>query len=281
MVYTIERMERSKDENLLSIGQTARESGLSHKALRLYAELGLLIPRHTDRFTGYRYYGREQLRSAQLIRLMREMEMPLSEIRRVLAAEPAAAEQLVDAHARAFAERLERVRHAGRRLIKTMRNEVSDMGTNLQVEERELTSQQVATISGHVLAKDLDDFIRQSLERLEGFVKAQGGEINGPPLGIFHGPINMEDDGPIEVCYPARGAFQARNEIAIRELPGGRAAVVEVRDEYLSFPKILEAYDAGADWVAANGHHPVEAPREVWIGLPDAGGPLEIVWRFE
>lgn len=120
-------MERSRDENLLSIGQFARECGLSHKALRLYAELGLLTPSHTDQFTGYRYYDRGQLSVATRIRLMREMEMPLRDIRHVLSAGSDEAERLVAAHARAFAQRLEQVRRTGRYLVDTMRSEDSVM----------------------------------------------------------------------------------------------------------------------------------------------------------
>jgi DNA-binding transcriptional MerR regulator len=271
-------MKQTRDD-LLSIGPFARESGLSRKALRLYAELGLLAPAHVDRFTGYRYYGREQLRPARLIRLMREMEMPLSDIRRVLAVEPEEAERLVAGHERAFAERLEQVRLAGRRLMKTLRQEEINM--TMQVEERQLIPQQVVTITGHVLVKDLDAFIIGSLERLKAFVEAQNGRVTGPPLGFYHGPINHEDDGPIEVCLPAEGAFRAEGDVQIRELPGGKAAVVEVRDEYSSFPKIIEGYDVGYDWIVRNGYRHVESPREVWIGSPDSAGPFEIVWRFE
>lgn len=271
-------MKRTQDD-LLSIGPFARESGLSRKALRLYAELGLLAPAHVDRFTGYRYYGREQLRPARLIRLMREMEMPLSDIRRVLAAEPEEAERLVAGHERAFAKRLEQVRLAGRRLMQTLRQEEINM--TMQFEERQLNPQQVVTITGHVLVKDLDAFIIRGLERLKAFVEAQNGRVTGAPLGIYHGPINHEDDGPIEVCLPAEGAFRAEGDVQIRELPGGRAAVVVVRDDYSSFPKIIEGYDAGYDWIVRNGYRHVEAPREVWIGSPDSAGPFEIVWRFE
>ena len=272
-------MERPPDDNLLGIGRFARESGLSHKALRLYAGLGLLAPAYTDPFTGYRYYGREQLDAARRIRLMREMEMPLRDIRRVLAAEPEEAERLIAGHTRAFTRRLEQVRHTGRLLIESLRDKESNM--ELQVEERALAPQQVASITGHVLVKDLDAFIGRSLERLHAFATGQGGRVNGAPLGIFHGQINHEDDGPIEVCLPVEGAFRTSGDVAIRELPGGRAAVVAIRDEYCSFPKILEAYDAGYDWIAGHGFKHVEPPREVWIGAPESGGPFEIVWRFE
>lgn len=90
-------MER-REEGLLSIGRFAAASGLSRKALRLYAQLGLLAPAHIDRWTGYRYYGPEQLLVARQIRLMREMEMPLGDVRRVLAAPPDEAERLIADH---------------------------------------------------------------------------------------------------------------------------------------------------------------------------------------
>lgn len=271
-------MERSPDDDLLSIGRFARETGLSPKALRLYAELGLLVPAHTDRFTGYRYYRREQMRAATLIRLMRRMEMPLRDIRQALAVAPTEAEQLITRHERAFAERLEQVRSIGRYLVDTIRQEENTM--TLPVEERSLARQQVVSITAHTLVKELDNHIRRELERLKQFVAEQGGRISGPGLGIYHGPINHEDDGPIEVCLPAEGAFRAAGDVIVRELPGGRAAVVIARDEYAIFPKIIEAYDAGYDWVVGNGHQPVESPREIWVGSIESG-PVEIVWRFE
>jgi PPM family protein phosphatase len=51
---------------LLTIGEFARASRLSPKALRLYDELGLLRPARVDEYTGYRYYSRDQLEQARL-----------------------------------------------------------------------------------------------------------------------------------------------------------------------------------------------------------------------
>lgn len=271
-------MERRQDD-LLSIGRFAAASGLSRKALRLYAELGLLAPAHTDRWTGYRYYGPEQLSAARLIRLMREMEMPLGDIRRVLAAGPEEAARLIAAHEQALAGRLEQVRQVGRRLIQTIRPEERKM--TLNVETRDLAPQQVVSIEGHVLVEELDSLIVRSLEQLTAFVTAQGGVVSGAPFGFYHGPVNHQDDGPVEVCLPAEGAFRAEGDVRIRVAPGGSAAVAIAAGEYASFPKILEAYDAAYDWIVANGGRMVESPREVWLNPPVSNGPFEIVWRYE
>lgn len=271
-------MAQSRDD-LLSIGCFARLTGLSLKALRLYATIGLLSPADRDRFTGYRYYDPEQLRPAHLIRLMREMEMPLGEIRRVLAADPAEAERLLEAYERAFADRLVQVRESGRSLKQFLRPKENAM--TLTVETRELKPQQVVTIEGHVLVNELDGFIIKSLGQLETFVIEQGGRVSGPPFGLYHGQINHEDDGPIEVCLPAEGAFRASGDICIRELPGGLGTVVVAQGAYASFPKILEAYDAGFDWISRHGFQCLGSPREVWLGSPQSQGPFEIIWQYE
>ncbi|HEX5823055.1 MAG TPA: helix-turn-helix domain-containing protein [Candidatus Limnocylindrales bacterium] len=73
------------DDDLLSIGRFARLAGLSVGALRHYDELDLIRPADVDRFTGYRRYRREQLEIARTIARLRDLELPLDEIREVLA----------------------------------------------------------------------------------------------------------------------------------------------------------------------------------------------------
>src|SRR3954452_18907119 len=102
-------------DDLIPIGRFARLSGLSVGALRHYDELDLLRPAETDRFTGYRRYRREQLETGRAIARLRELEVPLDEIRAILASDnPADQRRLVAAHrsrveARAF--QLQRVLH--------------------------------------------------------------------------------------------------------------------------------------------------------------------------
>lgn len=64
----------------LTIGAFARASRLSPKALRLYAELGLLTPARVDETTGYRYYVEAQLSRARLVAWLRRVGMPLARI---------------------------------------------------------------------------------------------------------------------------------------------------------------------------------------------------------
>src|SRR5699024_5688223 len=83
--------EDRMDETLLSIGELAAASGLSPKALRLYADSGLLVPRRVDPFTGYRSYGSDQVERARLIAALRGLGMGLARIGVLCDLEPRAA----------------------------------------------------------------------------------------------------------------------------------------------------------------------------------------------
>jgi DNA-binding transcriptional MerR regulator len=81
------------EDDLLSIGRFARLAGLSVGALRHYDELDLLRPADIDRFTGYRRYRRAQLETARTIARLRDLELPLDEIREVLAMDDPASQR--------------------------------------------------------------------------------------------------------------------------------------------------------------------------------------------
>jgi DNA-binding transcriptional MerR regulator len=74
------------DRDLISIGRFARLTGLSVGALRHYDEHGILTPASVNPETSYRMYRRDQVETALLIRLLRDMDVSLDEIRAFLAA---------------------------------------------------------------------------------------------------------------------------------------------------------------------------------------------------
>src|SRR5687767_13080471 len=65
----------------LTIGEFARVTHLSVRTLRRYHDGGLLEPARVDPATGYRYYTSEQIPAAQVIHRLRELDMPLVEVR--------------------------------------------------------------------------------------------------------------------------------------------------------------------------------------------------------
>ena len=79
--------------DLMSIGEFARRSRLSPKALRLYDELGLLTLARVDDHSEYRYYSASQLDRTRLIAALRQLQIPLAEIKSIVSLEPDAAAQ--------------------------------------------------------------------------------------------------------------------------------------------------------------------------------------------
>ena len=68
----------------LRIGEFAELVGLSIPQLRRYDRLQLLKPAARSAESGYRYYSSGQTGAARVIALLRSMDMPIHEIRRVV-----------------------------------------------------------------------------------------------------------------------------------------------------------------------------------------------------
>jgi len=69
----------------LTIGDFSRITHLSVKTLRHYHDVGLLRPARVDGRTGYRYYGLDQVPTAQVIHRFRQLGMPVGEVRELVA----------------------------------------------------------------------------------------------------------------------------------------------------------------------------------------------------
>lgn len=273
-------MNQPKD--LLSIGSFANVSRLSIKALRLYDELGILKPIQIDPQSGYRYYGIDQLPEARMIRNMRDMDMPLATIRRVLAVLPvsqAQAEMLVHQHLELRERQLEQIKELARQFTQLLKPEANTM--SLEVEVREIPPQQIISITRHHTVDGLSEQIQKDCSALFALAGAQGLSPIDAPFGIYHNAINEQEDGPIETCIPLSAEAKGRGDIVARQLDGGKAACVTIRGGQCHYPELLAAYDAAADWIQKNGFESVGPPREVWYTGPGPDAKWEIVWLFK
>jgi DNA-binding transcriptional MerR regulator len=263
---------------LLSIGAFADASRLSPKALRIYHRRGIISPDFIDPESGYRYYRTDQLALARLVRLLRQMEMPLATIQHVVEADPDEVEQLVRAYATTYSDRVGRVQGIIRQVLDIFSKE--ELAMSYRSEEIVLDPQQIVSITSHTYVEDLEKRIKANLSALKTFVSSQGGEIVGAPLGIYHGGITSEANGPIEVCWPVIGKFTPSGDVVVRELSGGPAVQVVAKGDQCDFPAILGAYDAAVDWIHNNGWETTDPPREVWVSKPGEEMEMRIIWPF-
>jgi DNA-binding transcriptional MerR regulator len=95
----------------LTVGETARLTGVSVRTLHYYDEIGLLRPSSTSE-GGYRLYDEACLARLQQILFFRELAFPLDEIRRILESPSFNSRRAMERHRELLAmkrERLERL----------------------------------------------------------------------------------------------------------------------------------------------------------------------------
>ncbi|MFI5999070.1 MerR family transcriptional regulator [Streptomyces sp. NPDC051366] len=131
-----------------SIGEMARDSGLSVSALRFYDSAGVLAPAWVDPASGYRWYGSEQLEESRLLAGLRRAGMPVADIRLVLAGWSGADTDLVRKLLQAHLRRLE----LG---LSDARSEFSAIRSLLECRENPMTSLRTTTVRSLVSAPEL------------------------------------------------------------------------------------------------------------------------------
>jgi len=255
----------------LSIGVFARRSLLSPKALRLYDRLGLLSPAQVGEENGYRMYRESQLETARLIAMLRHVDMPLATVAAVIAAPESERADVVAS----YWEEVER-RHAGmRELVKHLQLKLNGKDASyamFDIQQRDVPEQMVLTEQRHLTVGGLPKWVGEAGSRLIKTADEIGG-VTGPMLVVYHGEVNEDSDGPVEVCIPVNPTPEQATQVATRIEPAHREAYTRIKKSQVEFPQILSAYEAVEQWIHANGAEMSAPPREVYFADFMAAGP--------
>lgn len=183
----------------LTIGEFSELTHLSVRMLRRYHQSGLLEPASIDPTTGYRYYSPEQIPAAQVVHRLRELDVPLTEVRKILATEDADERaQLVEDHARRLEETVLRTRAA----IASLRRLAGPSHHGpLAVELRSLPAQTVAAVRGVVAQGDVLDWYAGAMEEIDSALA--GAAILGPAGGHYANALFTGGEGEALVYRPA------------------------------------------------------------------------------
>lgn len=104
-------------KELFTIGEMQKMTGVSVSALRFYDQMGLIKPCHVDADTGFRYYGYEHFWQIEIIKMCRDMKLPLKDLKSVL-------ESQDDTK---FVEFLEEQRKSTKEELRRLKDVVSDI----------------------------------------------------------------------------------------------------------------------------------------------------------
>jgi DNA-binding transcriptional MerR regulator len=258
----------------LTIGEFSRMSHLSVKTLRHYHDVRLLEPDAVNPANGYRYYSEDQVTTAHVIRRLRDLEMPVPDVKAVLAtADAAARNALIARHLDRLEGELARTREA----VNSLRNLLERPQTSLRVEHRTVAATRAMAIRAMIDRDDILAWWRGALGELHAMVDAQELAATGPSGGLFASEIFQHDRGEATVYIPVNGEPRALGRVESLVVPAAELAVVT---HHGSLADIDITYGALGSY-ATRFELSVDAPlREIYVR--DAfDTPDENAWETE
>jgi len=238
---------------MLKIGDFSKLSRISIRMLRHYDEIGLLIPKSTDPFTGYRYYGEDQLPAAGQINALKDMGFGLSAIGEILKSydDPQKMAEFlsvkkaeVKAEAEETAHRLLLLETAIRRL----RKDGTTMSYNVNL--KTLPKRYVASVRKIIPAYDQESALWNIMMRETAPQKIQPTE-NCYSLAIFHDEGYKESDVDVEIQLTVKGNYQDTENVVFKTVPAIEVASTTYKGSY---EQLTEVNQAVANWVNDNGY---------------------------
>jgi DNA-binding transcriptional MerR regulator len=205
----------------LSIGDFSRITHLSVKTLRHYHDVGLVEPDHVDPGSGYRYYSHTQIPTAQVVRRLRELDMPIPDIKAVLVAAPDVRNQLIATHL----GRLEGELAKTRRAVNALRDILSRPDNPAAIEHRTMPATPAIAIQEVVRRDDLLVWWQGALGELHATVDAAGLQRTGVSGGLYAGDIFQHECGHATVFIPVDGAVRRIGRVTPITVPPAELAV--------------------------------------------------------
>ena len=254
---------------MFGIGAFARVAQVSVRTLHHYDDVGLLPPAQVDPQTGYRWYRADQLQRLNRILALRDLGLPLTEVRKVVDDEVSLDElrgmlRLRQAEARdrmaAEAERLSRV-DARLRQMET-EGRVSDYDVVVKPVEAQHVALVDATATSFGNAT-LGPIFGQLFGELYCELDRLGVAPAGPQIALYE--ESEVPAAPIKVmaCVPVEEADVTSDRLEVADVPAiPRAATTIHRG---SMANVEEGYGALLRWADETGEQIDGFSREVYL----------------
>lgn len=225
----------------LGIGDFSVITHLSIKTLRYYHQVGLLEPAEVDPHTGYRRYGVEQIPTAQIIQRFRDLDMPIDEVKAILAAPDLDTRNaLIAAHLSRLEGELEQTRQT----VLSLRNLLEPARAPISVEYRTVPATQAVGIQEVVDMSDLLVWYHGALGELYATVAVQGMQPSGPSGGLFASDLFQYERGEATVFVPVSREMQIVGRVSPLVVPAAELAVTTHGGSHATIPATYGALGA-------------------------------------
>ena len=253
-----------------SIGEFSRITELSIKSLRLYHEKGILLPVEIDEFTGYRYYDEANYETAKSIKILKEYDFSLAEIKEILDEckdESDILKQLQN-KLKDIEKKVSRYNEISRSIESIIQKErESKMKTKeeFEVEEKEIDT---ILIAGYRMKGKYNE-VGKAFSLL---AKKFGRNISGKAMNLYYDGEYKEEDADFEPSFPVRKGKDEEG-ISVRELRGGRCVSLIHKGAY---DTLSQSYKKLYTYLKEKKYRTTIPTREVYIkgtGMIFKGNP--------
>jgi DNA-binding transcriptional MerR regulator len=278
----------SAADPLMTIGVFSTASLVSIKALRLYHEQGLLVPASIDPSTGYRSYRVSQLVDAQVIKRLRDLDLPLNAVAEVVKArDPDVTRRVIADHEAVMRERLNDLT----RLVDELHEAVAQPALQTPAFVRDEPDRHVLAISELVHGPEHDTyaaFLESAYARLWASMLRLGATQVASSGALY--PPKIEGDAEIITAFLPIAEPVVLDDHAMADgvtnqlLAGTTCAVLTHRGSYRSMG---DTYRQLGAWVVTNARPADLHVRELYVVsadettgklLPDDQLRTEIAW---
>lgn len=265
----------------MTIGDFSRATGLSAKALRFYHGEGLLAPASVHPANSYRLYSADQLFDARVIRKLRELDVPVPEIREIMATTETGPRALLLAQ---HAERLEQQAQRASDSAQKLRRLLAGDPASVAISYEPRSPQRVIGVRETIDLADLGEWFDASMRRLIACVQRAKVSPAGPFGGVWSTELFRDERGSAMLYTPIEDAVADTVEVPgpggvrVMQLPAVDLAVATSRG---SDDNVRAVYAALGTHVAQHELSVDEPIRESYLsGLPgrDADAVVEIGW---
>jgi DNA-binding transcriptional MerR regulator len=212
----------------LPIGDFAKMTHLSVKALRHYHDVGVLEPAQVDPWSGYRFYEPDQIAVAQVIRRFRELGMPLEEVKAVLQApDVGSRNDVIVAHLARMESQLAQTQA----VVASLRSLLERPAPVVAVEYRSAGRARALAVRDVVTEAEVQDWWVAAFTELYGVLSAAGIAPPGPGGALYASELFELEKGevvafvPVPGPVPGQGAFAGAGRAAVIDVPAAELAV--------------------------------------------------------
>lgn len=277
----------SELDPLMPIGVFSTATLVSIKALRLYHEQGLLVPALVDPMTGYRSYRVSQLSDAQVIKRLRDLDVPLRGVAEVVRArDPEVTRRVIAAHEQVIRTRL----HDLSNLVSELQQAIAEPLLQTPVFVRTEPDQHALAVAERVSNPEHDSYA-EFFSRAYPLLDAAFARLQASPASMSGAlyPPKIEGDSEVVTAFVPVAEPLVLDGRSINDgvinimLPQTTCAVLTHRGSYRSMG---DTYRQLGAWVASNAQVIDQPVRELYIVstngeghlLPDSELRTEIAW---